>query len=240
MQQCLYNFVSSVVSIVSRFPKKSDLEGRVIIGIDECNNGRSIPGLPFICAAYVSYPTLNERGKYTHDLQNKVIPKGHGLGLNKLKRKAYRKKALGFLREHGNFKYFAQRNSIDKVLDVSMRASSTARLIKEASSFLSEEPIVILDGYPFCRDAKAMIAETLDRYGIGSDNVFFRKKADSIYMPVTIADRVAYCLGSVRFGGIGTGRKWPHRHKKIDLKGPLPELYEEDILAFEEKIRHSR
>ncbi len=210
---------------MSRFPSKSDLERRVIIGIDEFNNGKSHPTVPFICVGFTSYPPQPRK--------RKTLSKGKGFHSNPAYRIRFRKKALEFLRENSNFKYFSIDTSQDEVFSSSLRAIATARLIYETACRIGEQPLVIHDGGPFCLDAEEKIMAVLAEYGLNCDDFHFRKKADSIHHAVQTADRIAYCLGALRYGGLSSGRKWPHRHKKINLAMPPQRIHENELFRFD-------
>jgi len=214
---------------VSRFPSKSDLERRVIIGIDEFNNGKSHPSVPFICAGFVSYPPQPKK--------RKIIPKGKGFHANHSYRMKFRERALEFLRNNSNFKYFSLEASKDHVFHSSTRATATARLIYETVNSIEEEnPLIILDGSPFCPDAEERINEALEQYGMPLEDVFFRKKADANHQAVHIADRIAYCLGALRFGGLSSGRSWPYRNRKINLRNPPPDPFGDQIRFIDDRL----
>ena len=208
---------------MNRFPSKKKLEERLIIGIDEFNNGKSHPEVPFICVAYTSFPS--------HKLKGKIISKGRGFKDDSKVRSRFRKNALEFLREHSRFDYFSLEASADQIFSSATRATATARLIYESAiKHIHEDPLIIIDGAPFSPLAEEIIEETLERYGLPLEDVFFRKKADVIYDPVKTADRIAYCLGALRYGSIGSQRKWPYRNRKIDFRAEPPT--EEDYLLY--------
>lgn len=215
---------------MNRFPSKKKLEERVIIGIDEFNNGKSHPEVPFICVAYTSYPV--------HKLKGKIISKGKGFKSDSKIRGKFRKSALEFLRDHSRFDYFSLESSADQIFSSATRATATARLIYESAiKVIKDNPLIIIDGAPFSSLAEEIIEETLELYGLPLEDVFFRKKADVIYDPVKTADRIAYCLGALRYGSIGTQRKWPYRNRKIDFRAEPPT--EEEYMRFE-PLRRSR
>ncbi len=215
---------------MKRFPSKKRLEERVIIGIDEFNNGKSHPEVPFICVAYTSFPC--------HKIGNKIISKGKGFKDDPKIRHRFRKSALEFLRTHSRFTYFSLESSADQIFSSATRATATARLIYEAAlPVVDEDPLMIIDGAPFSKMAEEIIEETLDLYGLPLEDIFFRKKADSIYDPVRAADRIAYCLGALRFGSIGTQRKWPYRNRKIDFRAEPPTEEEYMLYGLEKRSK---
>jgi hypothetical protein len=124
------------------------------------------------------------------------------------------------LRNNSKFNYFSLETSADEIF-----SRATARLIYESAlKCIKEEPLVIIDGAPFSPLAEEIIEETLELYGLPLEDVFFRKKADSLHVPVRAADRIAYCLGALRYGSIGSKRKWPYRYRMLDFSvEPCPE-----------------
>ena len=198
---------------MSNFPSRSDLEKRIIVGVDEFNNGRSHPEVPFICVAYTGIP--QESSLETS------IKKGKGFCQDKKAREKFKAEALEYLKEHNSFRYFAIEPSEDPVWFGVRRTGATARLIYESvKSIIDKDPIVLLDGSPYHEHAVERIEDMLDDYGLSVD-FHFKKRGDTNYLPVRIADRIAYCLGALRYGG---GRKkWPYRAKKIDFNR-LPEV----------------
>ncbi len=206
-----------------------NLEKRVVLGIDECNNGMDLDMLPFICAGYSSKPPHKPLGN--------MVSKGKGFHKKPSYRIRFRDKALQFLRDHPTFEYFTIGQSKDQVFSNNLRAVATARLIYEQACTIGEEPVVILDGCPFSEFAEEKIGEALYQYGLNLEDIFFERRADANYWPVKIADRIAYCLGAIRFGGVERNKKWPHRHKKIKLNTPPTNLDEDQLFAFYRSLK---
>ncbi len=92
---------------MNRFPSKKKLEERMIIGIDEFNNGKSPSEVPFICVAYTNFAP--------HKIKGKEISKGRGFKENPKVRSKFRRHALEFLRNNSRFNYFSLESSADEI-----------------------------------------------------------------------------------------------------------------------------
>ncbi len=173
---------------MASFPREKDLEDRVVIGVDEFNNGRSYSALPLVVVAYTSLP-----GEVTR----RHVKKHVGFSSNETRWESWRPSAVKYLQRHPNFRYYTLRERTGEWGLFSIgRLEATARLIYETAKLVQkQEPIVILDGKPFCEDAEEFIARALQDHGIDIQ-IFFRSKADKMYSAVKTADRLAYILGS--------------------------------------------
>ena len=191
------------------FPNARTRRRCVQIGIDEHNNGGSPEGFPHVGVSYVQFPG-------TELLE--PIKKGKGFSKDEHVRETYRQNALRFLSQNPNFRYFTFTRTKDKTLDHHTLCVAIARLIYEtAMPLIDFNPVVIIDGAPFRSTSEATIKYILKEYGLSDLNsIFFKHRGDTQYSCVTYADRVAYCIGALRFGR--PTRKWPFLGKKINFK----------------------
>jgi len=196
---------------VTKFPKKADFEKRVVIAYDEFNNGMPFPNenMPYIG---VTYTRLPENGEL-----NISIGKKHGFSKDKIKRRAFRSEAIRFLRQHKSFKYFTIRRSEDWVYFELKKTIAIARLICESAiTVIEKNPLIIIDGRkPLNAKTQKTIEDIIKQYELPELDMHFRIKADVNYLPARMADRIAYCLGALRYGN--GGGKWPYRINRIDL-----------------------
>lgn len=247
MQQCLYNFVSSVVSIVSRFPKPKEREIIAEIGFDEFNNGHDLE-LPWIGVAYTLLP-----GEQITPHFGKAYCKKGGFSGKKRTRERFLQWANKYAHSNGRFLYDVVERSEDPVSFYHQRCLSIARLVYESHMNLmlkDMDSVAIVDGRPFelsirsregFSEARSTIENYLQEYGLQRD-MFFRPHADSggRFKAVEAADQLAYIIGAKKFGG-DQWKPWPWQGKKIDRSmSPLSGEYETEIVERIEKGQNPR